>query len=44
MPDGPLVSNLNEPKLVDIFILREWIPFSDQEISIFQLYSLYYFL
>ena len=30
--------------LADVFLLREWMPFSDQEISIFQHYFMDYFL
>ena len=30
--------------LQDVFSLREWMPFSDQEISIFQHYIMDYFL
>lgn len=34
----------NKPFLADVFPLREWMPFSDQEISIFQCYFIDYFL
>ena len=33
-----------KPVLADVFLLREWMPFSDQEISIFQHYFMDYFL
>ena len=33
-----------KPMLADVFLLREWMPFSDQEISIFQYYFMDYFL
>lgn len=33
-----------KPMLQDVFLLREWMPFSDQEISIFQHYFMDYFL
>ena len=33
-----------KPMLADVFLLREWMPFSDQEISIFQHYFMDYFL
>ena len=33
-----------KPMLADVFLLREWMPFSDQEISIFQHYFIDYFL
>lgn len=33
-----------KPVLADVFLLREWLPFSDQEISIFQHYFMDYFL
>ena len=36
--------NNTKPKLADVFLLREWMPFSDQEISIFQHYFMDYFL
>ena len=36
--------NFAKPKLADVFLLREWMPFSDQEISIFQYYFMDYFL
>ena len=36
--------NNTKPKLADVFLLREWMPFSDQEISIFQYYFMDYFL
>ncbi len=37
-------SNVSKPMLADVFLLREWMPFSDQEISIFQHYFMDYFL
>jgi hypothetical protein len=36
--------NFAKPMLADVFLLREWMPFSDQEISIFQHYIMDYFL
>ena len=36
--------NFAKPMLADVFLLREWMPFSDQEISIFQHYFMDYFL
>ncbi len=36
--------NKSKPLLQDVFSLREWMPFSDQEISIFQHYIMDYFL
>ncbi len=33
-----------KPMFADFFLLREWMPFSDQEISIFQHYFMDYFL
>ena len=37
-------SNECKLRLADVFLLREWMPFSDQEISIFQHYFMDYFL
>ena len=39
-----LTRNLAKMLLADVFLLREWMPFSDQEISIFQHYFMDYFL
>lgn len=36
--------NFAKPMLQDVFSLREWMPFSDKEISIFQHYFTDYFL
>ena len=36
--------NFAKPMLADVFLLREWMPFSDQEISVFQYYFMDYFL
>ena len=36
--------NFAKPMLADVFLLREWMPFSDQETSIFQHYFMDYFL
>lgn len=33
-----------KPSLTDVFPLREWVVFSDQEISVFQYYFMDYFL
>lgn len=33
-----------KPKLEDVFLLREWMPFSDEEVSIFQHFFIDYFL
>lgn len=45
-PTSNLAENGNnsKPLLQDVFSLREWMPFSDQEISIFQHYIMDYFL
>lgn len=37
-------NNFIKPLLADVYMLREWMPFSDQEISIFQYYIMEYFL
>lgn len=37
-------NNFIKPLLADVYMLREWMTFSDQEISIFQYYIMEYFL
>ena len=44
MPKENENGNFAKPMLADVFVLREWMPFSDQEISIFQNYFMDYFL
>ena len=44
MSNEVLNGNFAKPMLADVFLLREWMPFSDQEISIFQHYFMDYFL
>lgn len=44
MSNKALKRNFAKPMLVDVYLLREWMPFSDQEVSIFQHYFTDYIL
>jgi hypothetical protein len=44
MKNKKINSDFNKPMLEDVYMLREWMPFSDQEIAIFQHFFIDYFL